>query len=528
MKHIFSKITFAAALILGVSGCNMDLRPYSVIDPDNALESYADAEKLANGFNVHLRSLSAGSIVYTTELQSDLFHATQSFGNRNGTAYRWTFTASEGIFESVYLACYSAIANANYFIEKAASVQSRVESDPDFAKTWTEQQLELLKGHISEAYFLRAYAYSILVDKYCGAYDEATAGNENTGIAFSNKYNPTSDKAQYPGKSTLEASYGQIYSDLEKAQENIGLLRDSKAGSAYITEDAVKALRARVALARHDYPQAIQDATEIINSGKYGLVSGVDALNQLWTNDNQAGEVILQFYVALSTEMPASNNASYTGYNYQNDIYSPDFVPEKWLVDLYSDDDYRKDVFFKSAVLNIGGIQTEEPVMLFNKFPGNPALMSGPSDYNYVNAPKPFRLAELYLIAAEAYLYSGLPNGVQEASRLLNELQGKRHENWETVPYTQSSLPAEIADERVRELVGEGFRLSDLRRYGNGMTRSEGQNSSILYLPGSSTTELFSANSDNFRFVWAIPQAEMDANPKMVQNPGYTNSNTNN
>lgn len=528
MKHILTKITLAAALVLGVSGCNMDLRPYSVIDPENALETYADAEKLANGFNVQIRSLSSGSIIYSPELQSDLFHATSSFGNRNGLVYRWTFTSSEGIFESVYLACYSAIANANYFIEKAASIESRVAGDPAFADTWTEDELKLLKGHVSEAYFLRAYAYSILVDRYCDAYDEATAGNENTGVALSNRYNPTSDKAQYPGKTTLEASYDQIYSDLEAAQENIGLLRESAAGSLYVTEDVVKALRARVALARHDYAQAIQDATEVINSGKYELVSGTDALNQLWTNDNQAGEVLLQCAVALTTEMPSTNNANYLGYNYQNDVYSPDFVPEKWLVDLYDDTDYRRQVYFKSTPVQIGGITTQEPVLLFNKFPGNPALMTGESDYNYVNAPKPFRLAELYLIAAEAYLNSGMSNGVQEASRLLNELQGRRHSGWENVGYTQNQLAGEIADERVRELVGEGFRLSDLRRYGNGMTRTEGQLSSILYLPGSNTTELFSVNDGDYRFVWAIPQAEIDANPNMRQNPGYTNSNSNN
>ena len=38
----------------------------------------------------------------------------------------------------------------------------------------------------------------------------------------------------------------------------------------------------------------------------------------------------------------------------------------------------------------------------------------------------------------------------------------------------------------------------------------------------------FSVNDGDYRFVWAIPQAEIDANPNMRQNPGYTNSNSNN
>ena len=45
MKRIFN-ISFILALVLGASSCNMNLRPYSVIDPENALESYADAVKL--------------------------------------------------------------------------------------------------------------------------------------------------------------------------------------------------------------------------------------------------------------------------------------------------------------------------------------------------------------------------------------------------------------------------------------------------------------------------------------------------
>ena len=59
MKQIF-KISFALALVLGFSSCDMNLRPYSVIDPDNALESYADAQKLANGFNNQIRFNKSG------------------------------------------------------------------------------------------------------------------------------------------------------------------------------------------------------------------------------------------------------------------------------------------------------------------------------------------------------------------------------------------------------------------------------------------------------------------------------------
>lgn len=522
MRNIY-KVFGALALAFAVSSCNLDLRPYSVIDPENALETYADAEKLANGFNTQIRSLAVGSEVSVPEIQTDLFHATTDFGNRGGYIYQWTFTAGASEFESLWLGCYTAIANANYFIEKAASVEARVASDADFAEKWSDAELEALKGHVSEAYFIRAYAEWLLVDRYCGAYDAATADAADSGIPVVTAYRPTSDKEKYPSRSTLKASYDQIYDDLTEAEKNVGVLRDPAAGSNGITVDAVKALRARVALARGDYEQAIKDANAVIGAGPYSLVGTAEDLTKLWVNDAALSECIMQSYVALSTEMPGSNSYNYIGLNYEKQTYSPDYIPEQWLVDLYDEKDYRKAIFFKSVPLSLSGTESN-PVNIFTKFPGNPALQTAASDLNYCHAPKPFRLAELYLIAAEAYAKSGSADGVKNASDLLNDLKAKRIADWEDVSYTANNINAEIQNERVRELVGEGFRLSDLKRYGQGMKRTSAQDANTILFPGSSTTELLSADKANYRFVWPIPVAETDANPKIKQNPGYTNN----
>jgi len=521
MKRIFN-ISFILALVLGASSCNMDLRPYSVIDPDNALETYADAVKLANGFNNNIRSLAVGTRVSAPEIQADFFHATTTFGNRGGDAYRWMFTASYGSAESVWASCYTVIANANYFISKVDYVENRVAEDEAFAETWSDEELELLKGHLAEAYFVRAYAHSILVDRYCAAYDPATANAENSGIPYVKEYVPTSDKEKYPARQTLKENIVDIMTDLSEAEKTIGNLRDPEAGSNYITVDAIKALRARVALSCQDYAQAIQDATSIINSGTYALVGSVAALQKLWKNDDAASEVILQSVVVIKTEMPGSNDYNYMGYNYDKAIYTPDYVPAKWLVDLYDDKDIRKQIFFFETPIQTSSGQST-PIYIFTKFPGNPALSSAPSDLHYCNAPKPFRLAELYLIAIEAYVASGVQGGDQAASDLMNELKSNRIEGYTAKTYTAGELRAEVKDERVRELVGEGFRLSDLKRYGAGITRSEAQLSSVLSQPGQTSTELLSKTAEDYRFVWPIPTTETDANPKIKQNPGYTN-----
>ena len=77
-----------------------------------------------------------------------------------------------------------------------------------------------------------------------------------------------------------------------------------------------------------------------------------------------------------------------------------------------------------------------------------------------------------------------------------------------------------IRIERFKELIGEGFRFYDLKRYGQGMTRSDIQNSDVVFQRG---TDL-SIAADDYRWLWPIPQAEIDSNPqvKPQQNPGYT------
>ncbi len=522
MKKIY-KITIALAMAFGLAGCNMDLPPYSVIDPNNALETYADASKLANGFNTHMRSLAVGSKIYMPEIQADIFNASIDYGNRGGDMYRWEFTPSLDYAEALWSSCYTAIANANFFIAKAENVKSRYENDIDFASTWTKEELALLEGHVGEALFIRAYAHYFLVDRFCEAYTEQNADKENSGIPVVLEYVPTSDKNKYPGRNTLAECYEQIMEDLNTAEELIPALRKPEAGSNYITSDAVRALRARVSLASQNYTQAIQDATALISSGTYSLVSGVEKLTNLFINDSEKSECIMQSFVALPNELPGTNNYGYVSFNYGKQFYAPDFIPAKWVVDLYEEKDARKEVFFMQTPLTYGSGETA-PVYIFTKYIGNRALETGESSFNYLNAPKPFRLAELYLIAAEAYLEAGVSGGEGNANSLLNELRATRIEGWETKTYTASQLESEIRNERVRELVGEGFRLSDLKRYGNGITRSAAQNTATISFPGDSRTEMLRREAGDYRFVWPIPTTETDSNPKIVQNPGYTNN----
>ena len=70
-----------------------------------------------------------------------------------------------------------------------------------------------------------------------------------------------------------------------------------------------------------------------------------------------------------------------------------------------------------------------------------------------------------------------------------------------------------IEKERRLELAFEGHRWYDLKRTGRAM---EVMNAAT----GANNTSLGYNLSEN-RLVWPIPQAELDKNTKLTQNPGY-------
>ncbi|MBQ5802658.1 MAG: RagB/SusD family nutrient uptake outer membrane protein, partial [Bacteroidales bacterium] len=228
---------------------------------------------------------------------------------------------------------------------------------------------------------------------------------------------------------------------------------------------------------------------------------------------------IVQLYADYAAEsLPSSLSYNYSGISNASGTVSPDFIPESWVLDLFDGNDMRAS-WFEGYNLTFQSIKGGAYIL--NKFPGNPALNApGAKDSNWINKIKPFRIAEQYLIAAEAYAMNG---NDEKALEYYNALRAARIADYEEEYITGEALVEAIKEERVRELIGEGFRFYDLKRYGKGMTRSQGQNDNILANANDTQTELFSATADNFRWLWPIPQAEIDSNPQIKgqQNSGY-------
>jgi hypothetical protein len=127
------------------------------------------------------------------------------------------------------------------------------------------------------------------------------------------------------------------------------------------------------------------------------------------------------------------------------------------------------------------------------------------SNQNYIF----IRLADILLLKAVALNETG---DIQGAAALVNQIRNRVYLP-NTTASTQAEMRLAVEKERRLELAFEAHRWFDLKRNGRAidvMNNATGPNGEPL---GYHLTQN--------RLVWPIPQAELDKNSKLIQNPGY-------
>jgi len=513
MKKIYTILT-TALLTIGVSSCNMEKYPYNAVEESQYMTSLTDFANARVGLYSYYRSITTGGYILTPEFQCDDFLATADYSNSYGNQYRWDFQSTDGNISSFWSTYYALIARCNYFIDSYNRVKESQLID--------EEDMPTIEAYVAEAYFTRAYSYLQMAGLFCKAYNAATADTD-LGLPLQLTYAPTSVSESYPGRSSMKETYAQIMSDINSAAQYINpslVLGGGQQAINYISADVVTALKARAALQMKDYPTAVSAATSLINSGNYPLISDAEQFRSMWVND-MGSEVMWQIYMSPDELGSATGTAFWGQYKEDPSQVRTDFLPSQKLIDLYDQDDIRFNAFFAPLYLTVSS-GAGANVLIFDKFPGNPDIYTAVNvDNHYVNKSKPFRIAEQYLIAAEAYA----AQGDLQAATYLNALKKSRIASYTDKEYNSVDLlMVEIRDERHKELVAEGFRLVDLKRWGLGVDRANSyQDANLTMLPGANQTTALVKSADDFRMVWPIPKAETDVNPQIKdqQNPGY-------
>lgn len=159
----------------------------------------------------------------------------------------------------------------------------------------------------------------------------------------------------------------------------------------------------------------------------------------------------------------------FLNFNKDYTYFYPDYVPGQAALDLYDDADLRySGYFYQTETGYAHGLSW--PLLV--KYYGNRNLIA--NQIYHVSMPKPFRLAEQYLIRAEAYCQK---NDFSKAGNDLSTLRKMRYKSGGTINVTKDNWLQTISDERLRELYMEGFRLHDLKRWHKGFERKPQANS---------------------------------------------------
>ena len=501
--RIFALIAAVATSLLATS-C-LDKEPGSAIGDKEAIKNINDVKQLRVGIYAMLKSgaLYSGYLTLLPDLQCDLVYAVEGFSNTHGNIWQWDIRPTNSEVESVYASLYSLISNCNYFLDTIDEVINGEINDDN---------IDLMERYTGEIYAIRALAYSELVKLYCKAYDPATAANEK-GVVLRTSY----FKKEPIVRATLERSYKFILEDLAKAEARLDI-DDDAYSSVGITLAAAYALHARVALNMQDWEAAIDYSSRLIDhpKGAFALSSastvytnGQTYFDYMWSNDI-ATEVIWRIGF---TETSYGGALGSLFLNFTQDYYNyyPDYVPAQWVLDLYDAADGRYNAYFYTFTTGYNhGLQW--PLLV--KYYGNESFINNSLIY-HVNMPKPFRLAEQYLIRAEAYCRCDNPN-YSKAANDLTTLRQYRYMSGGNINLTKDNFIEQIANERVRELYMEGFRLNDIKRWGSLYNEGKGfkrtpQTSSLD--EGSSLEK----KADDPLFVWPIPQHEIEAPGSQIE-----------
>ncbi|MBC7884541.1 MAG: RagB/SusD family nutrient uptake outer membrane protein [Saprospiraceae bacterium] len=201
------------------------------------------------------------------------------------------------------------------------------------------------------------------------------------------------------------------------------------------------------------------------------------------------------------------------GYEVRLDLENPDYSYELRLTGFD-----RRGIFGTNG--QILDINTREDIAIFNngyavlKFKNITSDGQSGSNVEFPDTDFPmFRLADAYLMAAEAILRGASGASKAKAVDYVNIVRTRAYSG-AAGNITESDLNLDyILDERARELYWECHRRTDLVRF-NKFTTAD-----YLWAWKGGVSQGQAVDS---RFnIFPIPSADISANPKLVQNPGY-------
>lgn len=540
MKNIIAAAAAAFLLITG-TGCSgfLDEDLKSSLTPDNTytttygfeigatgLYSYASCEFNTWGSSqddVNAAFIHGQACPYEAlQVATDIVFT----GAKDGSLVPYenlSYTTSSSYVNSYWKFGYGLIASANKLLEFS-------EGDVD----WTNDTDKSF--YQATARFFRAYAYRYLVYLY---------GDVPYVDKIENEFRV--DFTRTPKADVL----GHMIDDLKFAAENLPENPD-QVETGKLTKWAAKQLLSEVYLMAGKYAEAEAEAKAVIDCGYFHLMTdrfgsvkdkSGDVFSDMFKENNQnrtSGNMetiwVMQFEyntIGGGGEYADWTKRAWVPKYWQEDGFAladslggrglAQIMPFKWWVEsdnFFDKNDIRNSeanikrnwYYNNPAVSKKYGKKAEMTESTWARctlFPAVTKFFYGKTAYeegyggNNKDRMK-FRLAETYLLLAEARIQQGNTAGAAEAINVVRKRAGAP-----AITASQATMDF-MLDERIRELVGEELRRFTLARTGKLVERTLKYNS-------------YSSSIDNHNVLWPIPQSVIDSNTgaKFPQNEGY-------
>ena len=179
------------------------------------------------------------------------------------------------------------------------------------------------------------------------------------------------------------------------------------------------------------------------------------------------------------------------------------------------DNDARNTIISGSRNIEITNIADRDQGFILAKFSNKTATGIAGVSSTFVDTDFPlFRFADVYLMYAECASRGASNATLPNALSYVNILRERANNGSQAANVSQNQLTLDfIIDERSRELHWEGHRRQDLIRFGKYTGGSynwswKGNSSTGIAIPQKLK-------------VYPIPQASLNSNPNLTQNPGY-------
>lgn len=370
-------------------------------------------------------------------------------------------------------------------IGKANAVYNNVDAVPNLS---SERKLQIK----AEAAWIRAFMYFQAVQLW-GDIPLQLVEVKTVSIELLPEIYPI----LFPARASMQSVFEQMIKDLELARDHAPTSVPHK---GYVTRGAANAMLAKVyAIMQPVQWDKVEQYCDAVITGGYSLLPDYD---MLWNNQNEnSAEAIFEVNYAGT---PASGNwgaSMFRGLDWKKFN-----TPSNDLVAAF---DTENDMIRKNAsiiFLDVSGRWSDPywPQLTF-PFVNKYRIFTPNSPQNFIL----LRLADILLLKAEALNARG---DVEGAATLVNQIRS-RVSLPPTTAANQQQMRLAIEKERRLELAFEGHRWYDLKRTGRAIEVMNSVNGPNGISLGYNVTEN--------KLLWPIPQAELDKNTKLTQNPGY-------